>query len=93
MSQTERQRIRRQAIAASTDTDVVAERERTREQNRTRQCLRRQLTQTADSASRSIPPSDFLPIHQREAFNNFMDRVFAVRSSLAQYPYAWYTVR
>ena len=84
VSLTERQRIRRQAIAASTDPDVVAERDRSRERDRTHQRLRRQLAQTTADASHSIPPSNLLPIYQREALDNFMGRVFGVRSSLAQ---------
>jgi hypothetical protein len=84
VSQTERQRMRRQAMAASTDPDIVAERERTRERDRIRQRSRRTVARRPAAMHCSIPATNFLPPHQRTALDGFMDRLFSVRSSLAQ---------
>jgi hypothetical protein len=84
VSQTERQRMHRQAMAASTDPDVVTERERTRERDRICQRSRCTVARRPAASHCSIPATNFLPPHQRTALNGFMDRLFSVRSSLAQ---------
>jgi hypothetical protein len=77
----ERQRTHRRTLADATDPVVVARRDAARERQRDRQRLRRNRMRPANS---SHVPAPFLPVHQQNAINNFMDRILTVRHSSAQ---------
>ena len=78
---TESQRTRRRTLADATDPVLVARRDNARERERQRQRLRRHRMRPGNS---SDVPAPFLPVHQQNAINDFMDRVLTVRYSEAE---------
>ena len=71
-------------MAASTDPEVVALRERTRQRLADQRRLRRERLRTSVQPANPDLPPHFLPLHQRQAMDDFMDRILQVRFSLAE---------
>ena len=80
----ERKRTQRRNTAASTDAEVVARREHTRQRLADQRRLRRLRQRSDVPPADSLPPPHFLPLHQRQAMDDYFDRILRIRFSLAE---------